>query len=471
MATNFYSSSSSNPVDHFGLGNELNNGQLIPSFHSNPNMNHVNENGLINSQLLLYSHSSPQFYPDDLLSQRSSPSRSILGQVGLNQRVTEVRRTYVSSHRVQIHSIIDYTPMPNHSTLSPNEVLISQEVMKTARFLVATSTKDRIFAPNYDALNQGLVPNNHDHALGEVANNINIAHLEGLIANDIVSINQSQPSFRNQNLFSPNQVNYPFPEIKPFHNPILQKRSVNQQVLNAINLDDGHTSQANRFLNPTQLSAYESQTMRAYNPENSYHNQNPWQTSNPNLDQNPWQISNLDHDQNPSNEQNQISNLCHDQTDQHEEYDGRTHSLPCKKYGPYTCPKCKGVFDISQTFAAHMWSHYKYESNAERNKRLAARYKKKNLRLAYTAEGLTMVPDPSIKGPIKPVYRRKKSRPGKAKNTNVKVEDDQEQLRVMKDGFSKVGENSHSALAKVKEEPIEEKIHVCYELKIKKEPM
>ncbi|CAH2051326.1 unnamed protein product [Thlaspi arvense] len=58
-------------------------------------------------------------------------------------------------------------------------------------------------------------------------------------------------------------------------------------------------------------------------------------------------------------------------------YDGRTHSLPYEKYGPYTCPKCSGVFDTSQKFAAHMSSHYKTETNEERYERYRARNKKR----------------------------------------------------------------------------------------------
>lgn len=60
------------------------------------------------------------------------------------------------------------------------------------------------------------------------------------------------------------------------------------------------------------------------------------------------------------------------------EYDGRTHSLPYKKYGPYTCPKCNNVFDTSQKFAAHISSiHYKNETINERFKRYNARNKKR----------------------------------------------------------------------------------------------
>lgn len=62
----------------------------------------------------------------------------------------------------------------------------------------------------------------------------------------------------------------------------------------------------------------------------------------------------------------------------YEKYDGRTHSLPYEKYGPYTCPKCNNVFDTSQKFAAHISSvHYKNETVEEKAKRYNARNKKR----------------------------------------------------------------------------------------------
>jgi len=62
--------------------------------------------------------------------------------------------------------------------------------------------------------------------------------------------------------------------------------------------------------------------------------------------------------------------------------DGRIHSYPHRKNGPYTCPKCKGVYATSQLFAAHVSSiHYKSESKSERRKRLTARYCKRNPRV------------------------------------------------------------------------------------------
>ncbi|QCE05703.1 hypothetical protein DEO72_LG9g3814 [Vigna unguiculata] len=73
-------------------------------------------------------------------------------------------------------------------------------------------------------------------------------------------------------------------------------------------------------------------------------------------------------------------------------YDGRIHSNPHKKNGPYTCPKCKGVFETSQRFASHVSSiHYKFESKIERKKRLMARYYKRNPRVEWVNGKPTIV--------------------------------------------------------------------------------
>ncbi|KAF8102321.1 hypothetical protein N665_0198s0034 [Sinapis alba] len=69
-------------------------------------------------------------------------------------------------------------------------------------------------------------------------------------------------------------------------------------------------------------------------------------------------------------------------------YDGRTHSLPYEKYGPYTCPKCENVFDTSQKFAAHISSvHYKNETVEEKAKRYNARNKKRFRKIDQTMHG------------------------------------------------------------------------------------
>lgn len=76
--------------------------------------------------------------------------------------------------------------------------------------------------------------------------------------------------------------------------------------------------------------------------------------------------------------------------------DGVTHSLPCQKYGPYTCPRCFGKFQTSQMFAAHVSSHYKHETRAQRRRRLMARLKTRNLRFKRSGEGITLVPEKKV---------------------------------------------------------------------------
>ncbi|XP_068490943.1 uncharacterized protein [Phaseolus vulgaris] len=76
------------------------------------------------------------------------------------------------------------------------------------------------------------------------------------------------------------------------------------------------------------------------------------------------------------------------------EYDGRMHSNPYKKNGPYTCPKCGCVFETSQRFAAHVsWRHYKYETKSERKKRMMAKIRRRSLRLEWENGALTVVAD------------------------------------------------------------------------------
>ncbi|KAJ7979103.1 C2H2-like zinc finger protein [Quillaja saponaria] len=60
--------------------------------------------------------------------------------------------------------------------------------------------------------------------------------------------------------------------------------------------------------------------------------------------------------------------------------DGRIHSLPHRKFGPYRCPKCLNIFQTSQQFAAHAVSqHYKFESAEEKTRRRDARFNKRNV--------------------------------------------------------------------------------------------
>jgi len=70
--------------------------------------------------------------------------------------------------------------------------------------------------------------------------------------------------------------------------------------------------------------------------------------------------------------------------------DGRIHSLPHNKHGPYTCSKCNKVIATSQKFASHVSSHYKYESEEERKKRYMSRIQKRpDLQIQKLDDGTT----------------------------------------------------------------------------------
>ncbi|KAL2323844.1 hypothetical protein Fmac_022902 [Flemingia macrophylla] len=77
----------------------------------------------------------------------------------------------------------------------------------------------------------------------------------------------------------------------------------------------------------------------------------------------------------------------------HGNCDAHIHSFPYKKNGPYTCPRCKIAFHTSQKFAAHVSaSHYRFETKSERQKRLMAKVRGRNLRLKRVNDTLTLVP-------------------------------------------------------------------------------
>ncbi|KAJ7957283.1 C2H2-like zinc finger protein [Quillaja saponaria] len=75
------------------------------------------------------------------------------------------------------------------------------------------------------------------------------------------------------------------------------------------------------------------------------------------------------------------------------EDDGRLHSLPHARYGPYVCPKCNGDFPTSQKYASHVVvGHYKFENDAQKNQRKEARFTRlHNIRTIPLPEGLTVV--------------------------------------------------------------------------------
>lgn len=414
------------------LGNRdetLYNGLLLSQNNSNLHQNPLNGNGLISSHQLnqLLHHQNNQF-----ISQRIyQPSNiGLNGHIGLGQVVTEVRRTFVTltPNRVQVHSFIDYSPIQNQLAFPPKEVIIGiSEVTKTTRFLAPTSTTERLLAPNYNLPTQDLLQNSTASIQGLVANDK--GYVQRLTATNRFDIQGQLPNFRNQTLVSTNSVYHPIPEIDHFLNPHDQNRPLNLRTPRIIDLDDH-----------VEASAYGDRVVTTL-AKGKAHVQDKNPGKNPN---------NI---QNPNPEENQDV-----------EYDGRIHSHPCKKYGPYKCSKCNGAFGTSEAFAAHMRSHYKYETRAERKRRLSARLKKRNLRLVHSTEGLTMMPQPSNEQMR--VKARKRNGHGEAYSS---VEIEVEVEKHANNAHSPNVETSNSDMKKIKEEIVEE--NFFGEVKIKKEPM
>ncbi|XWS73457.1 hypothetical protein CRYUN_Cryun02cG0130800 [Craigia yunnanensis] len=366
MAVNFNHCNSISSVG-LGLGYEtIDDPFFLSPTDSNLGLNHVRDGGLIYSNLGL-------------------------GQIGLiSHRVKEVMKTYVSPNRVQVHSVIDYAPVQNRTVSFPlSEVTTVTEVVKTTRFLTSTSTMERMFDWSSRDSNQGIFPTSG------------------------VSI-QAQPVVRNQ----PDQVM----NFVRSGNP-----SMNQEALNIFNHNNHVNVKRETVFYPTSSYSYEHPSYnRGLNFDHTaviLRNLDNLNKSNYNMnhERGPSYDSRITFDDgssqvrvpSPQRNQERFHSTFEEVSDENDYdyplgYDGRTHSLPDYPEGVYGCPKCFATFYTSQTFAAHIQTHYKQESKEERRRRMAAKCRRRNLRLVRSSHGLTAMPE-SSKGITKGFNVRKKN--------------------------------------------------------------
>ncbi|CAK7339197.1 unnamed protein product [Dovyalis caffra] len=211
-----------------------------------------------------------------------------------------------------------------------------------------------------------------------------------------------------------------------------------QPMINFMSLDQIRRSIANSdtaVLNPEPVSVCAPGTFMAQNPHD--HNQNLDQNQNPETNQLDTAQVGIPEDQGrvPSNQINTSSDSSEDLQEM-DLGDGRTHSLPHQKYGPYTCPKCNSVFTTSQTFAAHVIKYYRAESTEKKQQRQAARSKKKDLRRVHShGNGLTVPPVTENNVPLNANVRRKKVARGKGKMAGKRVVED----KVREEGHGNTG--------------------------------
>ncbi|KNA15696.1 hypothetical protein SOVF_095780 [Spinacia oleracea] len=70
----------------------------------------------------------------------------------------------------------------------------------------------------------------------------------------------------------------------------------------------------------------------------------------------------------------------------------RRKSRQYVKYGPYPCVKCNVVFENANSYSAHFQRHYKGETPAEKKKRRESKIKKRDLHIAKSIDGVTVMP-------------------------------------------------------------------------------
>ncbi|KAK9273746.1 hypothetical protein L1049_018556 [Liquidambar formosana] len=237
-----------------------------------------------------------------------SQATPLLGQVGLSHQVIETRTTIYSPNRVRVHTVIDYFPL---ETPPP-----------------------------------ALPPRNFN---GATHNGTNIIRTQFHTVVDPLSIPNTSVNFHNQpvshsmNLTRVNQV---FPN-EMFHQTIsrnqptqIQNNANGVTVCSPVSVHNLDTD--DEVASPDELAI----TLGSQNSSVSKNDQE--------------QVENL---------MNPVVPPQNPQVDGgYQEVSYGTKSFPHKKYGPYTCARCQGKYETSQSFASHMALHYKSECRAERKR-------------------------------------------------------------------------------------------------------
>ncbi|KAI3421640.1 RING-type E3 ubiquitin transferase [Psidium guajava] len=137
------------------------------------------------------------------------------------------------------------------------------------------------------------------------------------------------------------------------------------------------------------------------------------------------------------------------------EYNRKHRSLPHPKYGPYTCPRCEGLFGTSQAFAAHMRSHYRSESEEERRLRLEEKHRRRGNRRGRPARAAA--------GPVavavRPIQIRRlrlktiaRNRPMPVKTERVELQEMELEMEMEMEDVQGIG--SALGILETKEEPV-----------------
>ncbi|OAY54636.1 hypothetical protein MANES_03G090200v8 [Manihot esculenta] len=301
--------------------------QLLP-VNSNPGQNHVNETG---SQLGLNGVVQTSQIP------QRNPLMVALGQLGLGQKMTEMRSTYVSPYRVLVHRDHGHPQQPKFSL---GEVAVTEVVTTTTRFLTPFSPREF----------QSRVMMNHD-------NNLNLClNQNGLNFHDFFDSNVSNRSQEKKPAVPESEL------MKKYtaESELMKKSATESELRKKYAAESELMKKSAAESELMKKSAAESELMKKSAAESERKKKSAAESRPSGAD---------------------AERPIIDRT--RKKGDGRTHSLPHKKHGPYTCPRCLKVFLTSQNFAAHTTTHYKHETLDERRKRWAAKYRKKYLHFVH----------------------------------------------------------------------------------------
>ncbi|KAB1227881.1 hypothetical protein CJ030_MR1G006619 [Morella rubra] len=436
-----FDASMSSQID-LGFENDPTDGELF-SLNLNDLVPNYGDHGFLSS--LPNSNTSlnlarPQ-NQDQLISPRTQPTSLTVSQLGLCQRVREVRRTYVPTPRrsVPVRGVVDYFPTQIPEDLPLTEVSVTE--ILTTQLIIATATRERIFFPRSDENHMIQGQRSFQSRSMPLSNEVNMIsftsqeepisghHFETSGRNPRpIFIHHSESSGGNP---SPIFINHRSETSGGNPNPIFINHHSETSGGNPNPIFINHHSETsggnpspifNQFQDhdvPDHLGlGSHLQNQRASYSPSLYLNPpskrangllhiddgEPMETKYQiSTDQNQPQRNTTLHNSHFMNEF--TSSLLRDSdpikinsSDDEDETEGRGHTRslrPCQKYGPYICPRCKEVFDTAQFFAAHMSSHYSSETRDERRKRQAAKYKKKrtSLRLVQMGSGVTVLPE------------------------------------------------------------------------------